>query len=378
MKITRLQTYTFWRGTRNALLLKIKTDAGIHGWGEGSMEWMEDVVAAAIHNYRELLIGRNPLDNLSLVDDLTRRFPWKSGPILGSALSAIDIALWDIVGKARGAPVYELLGGARRRKMRAYANYTFLDVDEAVRQAQHWTAQGLTAMKANPAEQRRWPWDLRAIDETVAVLAALREATGPHVDYLLDAHGSPTPLLAVSLAEAIAPYRPMFLEEPTQWGDVGALAEVAQKSPVPIATGEKLMALTEFRELCDARAAAILQPDVCHAYGITGLRRIAELAELYQLWMAPHNANGPVGTAAALHVDAAIHNFLIQEGGGNYREFFSILQEPYPYEVVDGYFELSGRPGLGVEVDEAALAALPPQRMPIRQYRHEDGSWSGW
>ena len=378
MKITHLQTYTFWRGTRNALLLKIKTDAGIHGWGEGSMEWMEDVVAAAIHNYRELLIGRNPLDNLSLVDDLTRRFPWKGGPILGSALSAIDIALWDIVGKARGAPVYELLGGARRRKMRAYANYTFLDVDEAVRQARHWTGQGLTAMKANPAEQRRWPWDLRAIDETVAVLAALREAVGPHVDFLLDAHGSPTPLLAVALAEAIAPYRPMFLEEPTQWGDVGALAEVAQKSPVPIATGEKLMALTEFRDLCDARAAAILQPDVCHAYGITGLRRIAELAELYQLWIAPHNANGPVGTAAALHVDAASHNFLIQEGGGNYREFFSILQEPYPYEVVDGYFELSGRPGLGVEVDEAALAALPPQRMPIRQYRHEDGSWSGW
>ena len=295
MKISRLQTYTFWRGTRNALLLKIETDAGIHGWGEGSMEWMEDVVAAAIHNYRELLIGCNPLDNLSLVDDLARRFPWKGGPILGSALSAIDIALWDIVGKARGAPVYELLGGARRRKMRAYANYTFLDVDEAVRQARHWTEQGLTAMKANPAEQRRWPWDLRAIDETVAVLAALREATGPHVDYLLDAHGSPTPLLAVTLAEAIAPYRPMFLEEPTQWGDVGALAEVAQKSPVPIATGEKLMALTEFRELCDARAAAILQPDVCHAYGITGLRRIAELAELYQLWIAPHNANGPVG-----------------------------------------------------------------------------------
>ena len=112
-----MQTYTFWRGTRNALLLKIETDAGIHGWGEGSMEWMEDVVAAAIHNYQELLIDCNPLDNLSLVDDLTRRFPWKGGPILGSALSAIDIALWDIVGKARGAPVYELLGGARRRKM---------------------------------------------------------------------------------------------------------------------------------------------------------------------------------------------------------------------------------------------------------------------
>ena len=151
----------------------------------------------------------------------------------------------------------------------------------------------------------------------------------------------------MALAEAIAPYRPMFLEEPTQWGDVGALAEVAQKSPVPIATGEKLMALTEFRELCDARAAAILQPDVCHAYGITGLRRIAELAELYQLWIAPHNANGPVGTAAALHVDAAIHNFLIQEGGSNYREFFSILQEPYPYEVVDGYFQLVRSAGTG-------------------------------
>ena len=378
MKITRLQTYTFWRGTRNALLLKIETDAGIHGWGEGSMEWMEDVVAAAIHNYRELLLGRNPLDNLRLVDDLARRFPWKGGPILGSALSAIDIALWDIVGKARGAPVYELLGGARRRKMRAYASYTFLDVDEAVRQARHWTAQGLTALKANPAEQRRWPWDRRAIDETVAVLAALRAAAGPHVDLLLDAHGSPTPLLAVALAVAIAPYRPLFLEEPTQWGDIGALVEVAQQSPVPIATGEKLMALTEFRNLCDARAAAILQPDVCHAYGITGLRRIAELAELYQLWIAPHNANGPVGTAAALHVDAAIHNFLIQEGGGNYREFFSILREPYPYEVVEGYFRLSGQPGLGVAVDAAALAALPPQRMPIRQYRHEDGSWSGW
>lgn len=378
MKITELETYTFWKGSRNALLLKIQTDAGIYGWGEGTLEWMEDVVSAAIHNYRELLIGQNPLNNLSLIDDLARRFPWKGGPIIGSALSAIDIALWDIAGKVRSAPVYELLGGARRQKMRAYANYSFIDLDEAVRLAHYWTNQGITAMKANPVEQRRWPWDLKEIDQTVKVLAAVRDAVGPHVDFLLDAHGSPTPLLAVALADAIAPYRPMFLEEPTQWGDISALTEVAQKSTVPIATGEKLMAATDFRDLCNARAAAIFQPDVCHAYGITGLRRIAEMAELYQIWLAPHNANGPVGTAAALHLDATIHNFLIQEGGGNYREFFSLLQEPYPYEVVDGYFHLSGQPGLGVEVDEAALTELPAQRMEIRQYRHTDGSWSGW
>ena len=235
-------------------------------------------------------------------------------------------------------------------------------------------------MKANPAEQRRWPWDLRAIDETVAVLAALREAVGPHVDFLLDAHGSPTPLLAVSLAEAIAPYRPMFLEEPTQWGDVGALAEVAQKSPVPIATGEKLMALTEFRELCDARAGGNSpagRVSRLRDHGAAPDRRAGRAVSTVDgATQCQRSRWGPLAGAAR----GRRHPQLLDSGrwGANYREFFSILQEPYPYEVVDGYFELSGRPGLGVEVDEAALAALPSQRMPIRQYRHEDGSWSGW
>jgi galactonate dehydratase len=379
MRITGVTTRRMWAGTRNWLFVRIETDEGLHGWGEGSLEWWEDAVEAAIGVLERQLVGQDPRRVGALHFDLLRRTGWRGGPVHGSALSAIDQALWDIAGKARGVPVYELLGGALRERVRAYASggYSCDDPAEAVELARSWTGRGFGALKANPAESRRTPIDNAAVDRTVAVMDAVRAALGPGVDLLLDCHGSPTPPMGLRLAEAIAPFRPLFLEEPVQSGDLEALLEVSRKSPVPIATGEKLVSREEFRPIVDRRAASVIQPDLSHAYGLTGVLRIAQLAEDRQVWVAPHNSCGPVGTAAALHLDAVIPNFLIQEIGTYALPFVDQIA-PGAFTLRDGYFDLPTAPGLGVDLDEAAIAANPPRAMPLREYRHADGSWSGW
>lgn len=379
MLVTEIKTYRMWAGTRNWLFVKLETDAGVYGWGEGSLEMWDDVVETAIHNLSRLVIGRDPLDVGAINFDLNRRSGWRGGAILGSAVSALDLALWDIIGKIHDLPVYRLLGGAHRQRMRAYLSggYTFKSTQEAITLARAAIAQGFTALKANPAEARRTPFDYQAVEQTVDVLRALRETIGWEVDLLLDCHGSPTPPLGSMLAEAIAPYRPLFLEEPAQDSDVSGTVEVARKSPVPIATGEKVTTIQAFRELCERRAAAILQPDIVHVGGITGMMRIAAMAESFQVWIAPHNATGPVGTSAVLHAAAAMPNFMIQEIGLYALPFFDqILRKPIKIE--DGFFLLPDGPGLGVELNEEAIAVNPPQPMPLREYRHSDGSWSGW
>jgi galactonate dehydratase len=379
MKVTTIKTYRMWAGTRNWLFVKVETDSGLYGWGEGSLEWWDEVVESAIKTLSRLVIGRDPLERRAIHFDLYRRYSWSGGAILGSAISAIDLALWDLAGKIHDVPVYQLLGGAQRTQMRAYLSggYLFSTPDEAIELAQKWGARGFTAMKANPAEKRRTPLDYQAIEETVAILAALREAVGWEIDLLLDCHGSPTPPFAIQLAQAIAPYRPMFLEEPTQDGDIGALREVARQSVIPIAGGEKLTSIHAFREVCEQKAATILQPDVLHVGGITGLLRIAEMLESYQVWVAPHNATGPIGAVASLHVDAVIPNFLIQEIGAYVFPYYEdILKTPIRLE--NGYFHLTDTPGLGIELDEDAFAKHPPRPMTLRDYRHADGSWSGW
>jgi galactonate dehydratase len=379
MRITAVTTRRMWAGTRNWLFVKVETDRGLHGWGEGSLEWWEDAVEAAVHVLERLLVGQDPLRVGALHVELVRRLGWRGGPIHGSAVAAIDQALWDIAGKARGVPVHELLGGALRDRVRAYASggYTFADAEQAVELARTWTGRGFDVSKANPAEARRTPIDDAAIDQTLAVMQAVRSALGPGVDLLLDCHGSPTPPMALRLAEAVAPFRPLFLEEPVQSGDLAALLEVSRKSPVPIATGEKLVSREEFRPIVDRRAASVVQPDLSHAYGITGVLRIAQLAEDRQVWVAPHNSCGPVGTAAALHLDAVIPNFLIQEIATYALPYMARIARQ-AFAVREGYLDLPTGPGLGVDLDEEAIAANPPRPMPLRDYRHADGSWSGW
>jgi len=395
MKITGIKTYKFSVPTgqdirdpqsgellssasKAWLFLKIETDVGISGWGEGTGEWLVEPVEATLKDWQVLLVDRNPLEVSMLVEDIQNRLPWKGGPVFGTAIAAIDAALYDIAGKAWGVPVHTILGGKRRDRVRVYSNGgLFGSPQEAAAGAKEIKAKGFAGVKGNPLESRVWAMDGEAVAHSTACVAAMRQAVGDDFDILLDTHGSPTPELSVEFARQVAQYKPLFLEEPVKVGSLQALLELTRKSPVPIATGEKLFTLGDFAPLIEARACAFLQPDVTHCFGITHLVEIGKAAAKAQMLMAPHNAGGPLCTAASLHADAVTGNFLIQEINHTWLQGYSRYAE-HDWVVKDGYINVSEAPGLGVEVKEADLAELPYVPMAYRQYRHEDGSWKGW
>ena len=395
MKITATKTYAFSVPTGQTLsdeytgelisstskawlFFKIETDAGLSGWGEGSGEWLVPAVEATLKEWDVLLVGRDPMQYKELCEDIQNRLPWKGGPVFGTAIAAIDTALHDLAGKAWNVPVHVLLGGKRRDKIRVYSNGgSFASPQEAAAGARHTKALGFAGVKGNPLENRTWPMDAAAIEHSVACVEAMRREVGTDFDILLDAHGSPTPEMSIEFARRVADYRPLFLEEPVKTGSVEALLEVTHKSPVPIATGEKLFTLDQFQPLITARACAYLQPDLTHCFGLTGLLAIAQAAEAEQMLMAPHNAGGPLCTAATLQADALMNNFLIQETNHFWLSIYDSYVE-HDWQVQDGYIALSDAPGLGVEVKEADISTLLYEPMAYRQYRHADGSWKGW
>ena len=289
------------------------------------------------------------------------------------------MALYDIAGKTWGVPVYQILGGKQRDRIKIYnGGINFESVELARRGAREAVDRGARGLKGNPLESRTWPMDYEALKHSVAIVKAVREEVGPDVELMLDTHGSPSPELSIAFAEMVAPYRPLFLEEPVKVGSVNVLKEVSSKSPVPIATGEKLFAYREFKEVVDARACAFLQPDVSHSFGITNFVHIARLAEEAQMLMAPHNAGGPIHFAAMLQADAVVSNFLIQEVSGYWMQRFGEYVD-HDFEFKNGFIELNDRPGLGIGVKEDHIAQLPyDESMSYRQYRNADGSWKGW
>lgn len=359
------------------LFLKLLTDSGIVGWGEGSGEWLASTVEACLLDWKPLLVGADPLNVAALTDDITDRVPWRGGPVFGTAMAAVNMALYDIAGKAWNVPVHTILGGKRRDKIRVYTGGSVFDVpEEAARVATTVKQKGFAGVKGNPLEHRTWPMDGSAIDQSVACVKAMREAVGDDFDILLDCHGSPTPELGIEFARRVAPYRPLFLEEPLKTGSVDALAEVSQKSPVPIAVGEKLFSIDQFLPIIHRRACAVLQPDIAHCFGITHFMEIAAAAKQQQMLMAPHMAGGPVFYAATLAAVSAIPNFLIQET--NYWDLFDSVVD-HDWKIKDGHVNLTDRPGLGVDVKEQdLLKRFPYEPMAYRQYRHADGSWKGW
>lgn len=359
------------------LFLELETDAGITGWGEGTGEWLTEPVEATLHAWRELLVDRDPLPVVALCEDIQDRVPWKGGPVFGSALAAVNAALYDIAGKAWGVPVHTILGGARRDRVRVYSHTSMDSPEAAAGGARAAQAAGYAGVKGNPLETRTWPMDTEAVRHSTDCLAAMRAAVGDGFDLLLDAHGSPTPELGLAYAEVIAPYVPLFLEEPVKVGSVEALLAVSRRSPVPIATGEKLFSLPDFLPLIERRACAYLQPDVCHCGGITGLVEIGRAAREAQMQMAPHNAGGPLALAATLTADAVTPNFLTQELVDDWFQRFGDYVE-HDWRIADGHITLSEAPGLGVTVKAQDIEGLPYEPMPYRQYRHADGSWKGW
>ena len=360
------------------LFFKIETDAGISGWGEGTGEWLVPAVEATLMDWEPLLIGADPLRYQELSEDIQNRLPWKGGPVFGTAIAAIDAALHDLAGRAHGVPVHALLGGRRRDRVRVYSNGGSMESPEtAAAGARLCKEEGFAGVKSNPLENRTWPMGMRAVEHAAECVSAVRREVGADFDILLDAHGSPTPEISIEFARRIAADRPLFLEEPVKTGSLLALAEVSRNSPVPVATGEKLFTLEQFRPLIESRACAYLQPDISHCFGISHILEIARAAAAEQMLMAPHNAGGPLTTAATLHADTVMTNFLIQETNSTWFAGYHNYVD-HEWKVEDGHIAVTDVPGLGVEVKEADIAKLPYEPMAFRQYRHEDGSWKGW
>lgn len=367
LKITKLETVLVkprW------LFLKIHTDAGIVGLGEPIVEGRALTVRAAIEEIAPYLVGKDPRRVVHHWQAIYRHAFYRGGPILTSALSGIDHALWDIKGKAFGVPVYELLGGPTRDRIRVYAHAGKPDLLKQKK------AQGFTAFKCGPFKMRpaRFVESPTFVAKVAEAFSALRDAAGPDCDIGIDFHGAISPALAKVLIKALEPYLPMFVEEPVNCQEHDLMAEIARGTHLPIATGERVFTKWGFREVLEKKAAIILQPDLCHAGGITEVRLIAGMAEAHYASIAPHNPLGPISLAAGVQIAASIPNFLCQEQVSLGEGYVKV-----PFKVREGYLDLPTAPGLGVELDDAQMADKVDHQWKNREeYDVDDGSVMDW
>ncbi|PYM35973.1 MAG: galactonate dehydratase [Candidatus Rokuibacteriota bacterium] len=361
VRLADFKTFLVHDGYRTFVFLKLYTDDGLTGVGEGSTEWNELAVEAAIRQMCGRLRGADPFQTEALWEQLYRDSYWRNDLIINSAISAIDQACWDLKGKKLGVPVYALLGGLRRERLRAYANAWYWGCttpDDFARAARQVVAEGFTALKWDPFGAADMTLSAAAMRAAVDNVAAVRAAVGPDVDLCVEVHGRLAPAWAIEMARRLKPFDPFFYEEPVPPENFDALATVARAIEIPVATGERLTTKFLFRELLLRQAADIIQPDLCHAGGLTEVKKIAAMAEASYVRVAPHNATGPIGTAAAVQLDACIPNFLIQEYFVTQASWIDEVVQGAP-RAVRGEIAVPDRPGLGVELDEAAALAHP-------------------
>ena len=372
LQISKLEYFVL---TCRRFYLKIHTNAGIVGVGEPITEGRGKTCAEAVRELEPYLIGKDPRRVAHHWQAIYRHAFYRGGPILTSALSGIDQALWDIKGKALGVPVYELLGGPTRDRIRVYAG----GGDPETMKLK--VAEGFNAFKTGLHQHLpRTIETLGFVEREAEHFAAMREAVGSDVDIAIDFHGAVPPQTAMLLIKALEPFQPLFIEEPIQCQNVGLMAEIAAKTHIPIATGERIFTKWGFREILEKGAASVLQPDLCHAGGITECRLIAGMAEAYYATMAWHNPLGPISLAAGVQSAAAIPNFLIQEGAGVLSPGEGILKKPF--EVKDGFLTLPTAPGLGVELDddylENGLKEYDESGANPETYSRDDGAVVDW
>ncbi len=365
------------------LFVRVRTDEGITGWGEGGIQMRARAVQAAVSYLADYLVGRDPLAIEAHWQVMRKSGFYRDGPILSSALAAVDEALWDIAGKLHGVPVHELLGGPVRDRVRAYAWIAGDDLcefteEELVAETQGRIEQGFSAFKLTPAKSFAVDTP-QAAHEVVARIAALRDAIGPERDIALDVHGHWSKATARRLLPQLERYELLFVEEPLLPEQLHMLRELTEATSLPIATGERLYNRWDFREVLQS-GLAVAQPDVSQAGGISETRRIAALAEMYDVVVAPHCPLGPIALAASLQIDFATPNILIQEQSVSHfgDDFLDYLVDRSVFDIVEGYFARPTAPGLGIEVDERAVeraARIGHNRQnPI--WRHADGSYA--
>jgi galactonate dehydratase len=382
LTVTDVVPHVLFGGRTNLIFVEVTTDQGITGVGEASLEGKTEAVVGALNDVKEYLIGQDPTRIEHHWQTIYRHSFWRGGVVIGSAISGIEQALWDILGQALGVPVYELLGGRVRDRVRLYANGPRGDTPEEVAEScAALVEQGWGALKL-------CPWDaIGAVADQATIRAAqrqmrlIRDAVGSEVDILIDCHGRLSPTAAVQMAEAMAEFDIFFFEEPVLPEDPAAMAEVARKISVPVATGERLFTKWGFRDVLALGAAHVLQPDLAHCGGIWEGRKIAAAAETYYVGLAPHNPYSWLLTMASIQLDFACPNFLIQEFLVDHPpEVEALFAERFTWQP-GGWVEPPTRPGLGVVLDWDALRAheqLPYTRTYQPSLWHVDGSVADW
>ena len=382
MKITG---YELFQVPPRWLFLKIETDEGLIGWGEPVVEGRAHTVKACVEELMEYLIGKDPMRIEDHWNMLYRSGFYRGGPILMSAISGIDQALWDIKGKYFNAPIYQLMGGACRDSIKVYSwigGDRPTDVGEAAKSV---VETGFTAVKMNGTEELQYIDTHEKIDQTLERVAAVREAVGEYVGIGIDFHGRVHKPMAKVLAKELEQFRPMFIEEPVLSENLEAIREIANHTSIPIATGERMFSRWDFKKLLSDGYVDIIQPDLSHAGGITEVKKIASMAEAYDVALAPHCPLGPIALAACLQVDATCHNAFIQEQslGIHYNQGSDLLdyiKDKSVFDYNDGYVSIPEGPGLGIEIDEDYVRAMAEVghnwKNPV--WRHKDGSIAEW
>ncbi|MBA3379048.1 MAG: galactonate dehydratase [Chloroflexota bacterium] len=387
MKITRISSLVVNANMRNWIFVKVETDQdGLYGWGESTLEWKTAGVVGSIEDISRLLIGEDPRRIEHLYQIMTRQYFWRAGIEGMSAISGIEQALWDIKGKALDVPVYELLGGRVRDTVRLYNHlgggqmnvmYESTETTAFAENALAIKESGYTAIKfmavpcTAPVEGRR------QVRQAARYVEAIRNAVGDEMDLMVDLHGRTWPAMGIAYCQALEPYGLLFFEEPCPTEDIDATLQVTRQSKIPIATGERLVGMAQFRELISRRACHIIQPDLSHCGGLWEARKIAAMAEAHQIAVAPHNPNGPIATAAAIHFAAATPNWIIQEAITNdvpWRNDVVIN----PVEVVSGHAAIPTRAGLGIDINEDEAARHPFKPEAMQRSFHADGAVADW
>ncbi|MCS7460073.1 galactonate dehydratase [Paenibacillus doosanensis] len=370
MKIVDVKTFIVDCYRTNFVFVKLYTDEGVTGIGEATLEYKEHAVAGAIEDIKRYLIGKNPLDIEAHYHNIYRDAYWRGGAVLMSALSAVEMALWDINGKSLGVPVHRLLGGKVHEKVKVYANAWFAgasSMEDFAAKARETVGRGFKGLKWDPFGKTYMTITNAELDSAIACIGAVRDAVGRDVDLFIEGHGRFNVPTAIKIAQELQPFNPVWFEEPIPPDNVSAMSEVRRKSPVAVAGGERLFTRYAFREVFENKALDFVQPDISHAGGIMESRKIAAMAEANYIPFAPHNPSGPVANAATLQLAACTPNFFyleIMASDVPWRK--DITDEQLHFE--DGYMTIPDKPGLGIELDEEAALQHPYAPHDLRHY----------
>ena len=370
MKITDIKVYIMDAYRTNWTFIKVETDEGLYGWGEASLGTQEMALKGCVEDLKRLIIGRNPLEIEKMRFEVYRDIYWKGGPVLMSAISGVEMAMWDIVGKFFNTPVYNLFGGKMRDRVKMYANGWFSGSktpENFAAKAKETVALGVKALKWDPFGKAHMTLTKEEMNEAVTIVGAVREAVGSEVELLIECHGRFNPYTAIEISRELAPFKPMFLEEPCPPDNIEAIAKVKSKSLVPIAAGERVYSIYGFEDLFTKDAVDIVQPDMFHTGGMMECKKIAGMAEAKHIPISFHNPSGPISNAAILQLAATTPNFLIHEimiNDGSFRK--AITNEEVIFE--DGYIRINDKPGLGIDVNVEAVEARPYHPINLRHY----------